>query len=204
MHDDGGADGDDTVLVPAQAQAQARATVYANAVPGLANATFQTRVTAGQPLVVERATYWPGTSGSSLTGGGDEAARAEALAFAGQADAGAVAAGVAAGDLEVGVSGPDAGVAAARPYLLLEVAPVGVVSTARAAGQVSGEEQAVLDRVAQARAAFLANAPPGTQRGVAPPIRMGGTQGVAAGGGASTTAIALPWSGGHLTLGRIQ
>jgi hypothetical protein len=73
------------------------------------------------------------------------------------------------------------------------------VSTARAAGQVSGEEQAVLDRVAQARAAFLANAPPGTQRGVAPPIRLGGP----AGGGATTTAIALPWSGGHLTLGRI-
>ncbi len=184
-----------TVLVPAQA----RATVYANAVPGLNNATFRTSVTASQPIVVERASYWPGTSGSGLTAGGDELAGASGVELTHSPEVGAVA------DVEVGLPGLDAGVAAlARPYALLDVEPVGVVSLARAAGQVSEDEQTILARVAEARADFLRHAPPGTPTGVAPPLRTGGTAAAGAAGGATTTAIALPWSGGHLTLGRLQ
>ncbi len=197
-----------TVLVPAQA----RATVYANAVPGLGHATFRTSVTASQPIVVERASYWPGTTSSGLTAGGDERDRrlhvlpslgelagARDVELTHSAEVGAVA------NVDVSLLWPDAGVAAlARPYELVNVEPVGVVSLARAAGQVSEDEHAVLARVAKARADFLRQAPPGTQTGVAPPLRTGGTAAAGAAGGATTTAIALPWSGGHLTLGRLQ
>jgi hypothetical protein len=96
--------------------------------------------------------------------------------------------------------------AASRPYAVSAVEPLGVVSVARAAGTVSAEEQDILDRVATARAAFLAKAPPGTQSGVAPPLRLGGSTAPASAGTpcAVTLSIALPWTGGHLTLGRRQ
>ena len=77
---------------------------------------------------------------------------------------------------------------------------------ARAKGRVSEEEQTVLAAVAAAGAAFLAKAPPGTPSGLAPPLRTGlgppvvGAEAVE--GGGAPAAVALPWSGGQLTLGR--
>ncbi len=177
-----------TVTTSVYVPANSRATVWANAVPGLGNATFRTTVTASQALVVERASSWPGTAqGASQAGGGEPllggetAPTREALVAPGE---------------ELGP----------RPYVLTAVAPADGISRARAEGRVSEEEQAGLAAVAAARAAFLAKAPPGTPSGLAPPLRTGlgppvvGAE-VVEGGGAPA-AVALPWSGGQLTLGR--
>ena len=178
--------------------AQCRATLYANAVPGLGAASFRTTVTASEPIVVERAMYWPGSSGSSsaMASGASEGLAA------------AAAAPVLVGDPEADAAVDAATLAerqAAFPYVLTPVEPVDAASQARAAGTISPEEQAQLDSVAKARTSFLRKAPPGTQSGVAPPLFLAPTaSSTTLSGGATTTAIALPWHGGFLVLGRLQ
>ena len=179
-----------TVTTSVYVPANSRATVWVNAVPGLGNATFRTTVTASVPnaLVVERASSWPGTAqGASQAAGGE--------VLLGGETAPTRAALVAPGE-ELGP----------RPYVLTAVVPADGISRARAEGRISDEEQAVLAAVAAARAAFLAKAPPGTPSGLAPPLRTGlGPPVVGAAaveGGAAPAAVALPWSGGQLTLGR--
>ena len=177
--------------------AQGRATLYANAVRGLSAASFRTTVTASEPIVVERAMYWPGSSGSS-----------SAMASRASEGLGAPAAAFLVGDPEADAVVDAATLAerqAAFPYVLTPVEPVDAASQARAAGTISPEEQAQLDSVAKARTSFLRKAPPGTQSGVAPPLFLAPTaSSTTLSGGASTTAIALPWHGGFLVLGRLQ
>ncbi len=183
-----------TVTTTLWLPAQCRATLYANAVPGLTNTSFRTTVTASEPIVVERAMYWPGSSGSSLTVFGETLAQAMA------GDAMSL----------VGESGQpvDAATLAERqavfPYVLTPIEPADAASQARAAGTISAEEQAHLECVAKARTTFLKKAPPGTQSGVAPPLFLAPASSATAPGGATTTAVALPWNGGFLVLGRLQ
>ena len=175
--------------------AQCRATLYANAVPGLSAASFRTTVTASEPIVVERAMYWPGSSGSSALSGGDRETVAVTLAapfLLGDPDQEAMDAATLAERQ------------AAFPYVLTRVEPADAASQARAVDTVSMEEQAQLEDVARARASFLKKAPPGTQSGVAPPLFLVPTASSTPSGGATTTAIALPWHGGFLILGRLQ
>ena len=187
-----------TVTATLWLPAQCRATLYANAVPGLSAASFRTTVTASEPIVVERAMYWPGSSGSSsaMASGASEGLGAPA------------AAPVLVGDPEADAAVDAATLAerqAAFPYVLTPVEPVDAASQARAAGTISPEEQAQLDSVAKARTSFLKKAPPGTQSGVAPPLFLAPTaSSTTLSGGATTTAIALPWHGGFLVLGRLQ
>ena len=181
-----------TVTTSVYVPANGRATVWANLVPGLGNAEFRTTVTASQALVVERASYWPGTLGGASAAAGGEAGLVGAEALGGLSRAEPV------GAWEEPAAGP--------PYVLTPVEPADLMSRARAEGRISEEEQAVLAAVAAARAAFLAKAPPGTPSGLAPPLRTGLGPPVvgaaAAEGGAAPAAVALPWSGGQLTLGR--
>ena len=174
--------------------AQCRATLYANAVPGLGAASFRTTVTASEPIVVERAMYWPGSS--AMASGASEGLGAPAVApvLVGDPEADAVVDAATLAERQ-----------AAFPYVLTPVEPVDAASQARAAGTISAEEQAQLDSVAKARTSFLKKAPPGTQSGVAPPLFLGPTaSSTTLQGGATTTAIALPWHGGFLVLGRLQ
>ncbi len=186
-----------TVTATLWLPAQCRATLYANAVPGLRAASFRTTVTASEPIVVERAMYWPGSSGSSsaMASGASEGLGAPAAAFlVGDPEADAVVDAATLAERQ-----------AAFPYVLTPVEPVDAASQARAAGTISPEEQAQLDSVAKARTSFLKKAPPGTQSGVAPPLFLAPTaSSTTLSGGATTTAIALPWHGGFLVLGRLQ
>ena len=188
-----------TVTATLWLPAQGRATLYANAVPGLSAASFRTTVTASEPIVVERAMYWPGSSGSSsaMASGASEglAAGAAAPVLVGDPEADAVVDAATLAERQ-----------AAFPYVLTPVEPVDAASQARAAGTISPEEQAQLDSVAKARTSFLKKAPPGTQSGVAPPVFLAPTTAASSSvsGGATTTAIALPWHGGFLVLGRLQ
>ena len=182
-----------TVTTSVYVPANGRATVWANLVPGLRNAEFRTTVTASQALVVERASYWPGTIGGASAAAGTETGLADGI-LAGPAPLEADARWAAGEAL-----GPP-------PYVLTPVAPADGMSRARAEGRISEEEQAVLAAVAAARAAFLAKAPPGTPSGLAPPGWTGrGETAVGAeaiDGGVAPAAAAVSWYGGHLTLGR--
>ena len=186
-----------TVTATLWLPAQCRATLYANAVPGLSAASFRTTVTASEPIVVERAMYWPGSSGSSsaMASGASEGLGAPAAAFlVGDPEADGVVDAATLAEQQ-----------AAFPYVLTPVEPVDAASQARAAGTISPEEQAQLDSVAKARTSFLRKAPPGTQSGVAPPVFLAPTtSSTSLSGGATTTAIPLPWHGGFLVLGRLQ
>jgi hypothetical protein len=186
-----------TVTTAVWVPADGRASVYANGVAGLKDVSFQTTVTAGQPIVVERATYWWSTSGLAARLAGEDTLGSEA-------DGGS-AAGTAALPLAAAPrSGAPAAVRVPVPYSLGEVAPVDAIGYARAEGRVSEEERALLEAVATARAAFLATGPPGAVSGLAPP-RWGTTEAAPASTteGVTPAAAALPWIGGHVTLGRI-
>ena len=150
-------------------------------------------MTASQALVVERASYWPGTIGGASAAAGTETGLADGI-LAGPAP---LAADV----------GREAGEALGPPpYVLTPVVPADGMSRARAEGRISDEEQAVLAAVAAARAAFLAKAPPGTPSGLAPPGWLGARTEAAGAdpveGVVAPAAAAVSWYGGHLTLGR--
>jgi YD repeat-containing protein len=168
---DSGATASAALWVPAGS----RATLLANAVPGLGSASFRTAVTASQALVVERVTYWPSGGLLFLGGGGvlalDTGPPGEAFVTALE-------------DRTLRELAESARLATREglPYTgLVEATPLGPVSEARAAGLVSAEELAAREAAAVARAAA---AMPGD-------VTLSGV-----------TTSSAGWYGAHLTLGR--